>query len=417
MRAALLWTVVRGVFSTLYPVWLQRLIIAHSRHDLPCRGASTEHPTLFVDVTNIARHDAGTGIQRVVRSITGALILDPNGWTVQPIRYVDGAYRHSLWPSSDAEPGEVMDLRVGDVFLGLDLSFDAVRRQAAMLLARRRTGARIWFVMYDLLPVSDPGFFSSKVVARFDRWLIATARVADGYACISQATAADLRMIMCKRFRIDRAPIISVIPMGVDPTPAGSPERHRAHVRDAGGPSVLAVGTIEPRKGYSDVLDAFDLLWARGHNVSLAIVGSPGWKTGTLQRRIKRHPEFGRRLSWSATTDDTNLVAMYEDATLLIAASYREGFGLPILEATQRSCAVLARDIPVFRENAHLGLRYFPADAGADELAASILSALDCQTSPATANVLPSLASWPDTAKALIGLLEKDRHQPMQIAS
>ena len=39
------------------------------------------------------------------------------------------------------------------------------------------------------------------------------------------------------------------------------------------------VGTIEPRKGHSQSLDAFELLWSKGAPQRLVIVGKPGWMT------------------------------------------------------------------------------------------------------------------------------------------
>ena len=38
------------------------------------------------------------------------------------------------------------------------------------------------------------------------------------------------------------------------------------------------VGTVEPRKGYLQTIDAFSRLWADGIDVNLVIVGTEGWK-------------------------------------------------------------------------------------------------------------------------------------------
>ena len=46
----------------------------------------------------------------------------------------------------------------------------------------------------------------------------------------------------------------------------------------------------------------------------------------------------------------------------LIAASYGEGFGLPLIEAAQHKLPNIARDIPVFREVAGDHAFYFDAD-------------------------------------------------------
>lgn len=60
-------------------------------------------------------------------------------------------------------------------------------------------------------------------------------------------------------------------------------------------------------------------------------------------KRLRNHPEFVRRLSAS--------VKVYAEGACLIAASYGECFGLPLIEAVQRhKLPIIARDNPIFRE-------------------------------------------------------------------
>ena len=75
----------------------------------------------------------------------------------------------------------------------------------------------------------------------------------------------------------------------------------------AARPSFLMVGTIEPRKGHLQVLDAFDQLWSQGVDVNLIIAGAEGWQhlpqdmrrtIPQIVARLRSHPERGRRLFW-----------------------------------------------------------------------------------------------------------------------
>ena len=115
-------------------------------------------------------------------------------------------------------------------------------------------------------------------------------------------------------------------------------------------PHFLMVGTLEPRKGHRIALDAFDKLWAEGVDAALTIVGKTGWGIDHLVERIKHHPELGKRLVWHESVDDAELSRLYSSCDALIAASFAEGFGLPIVEAGHFGKPVLASDIPVFRE-------------------------------------------------------------------
>ena len=110
------------------------------------------------------------------------------------------------------------------------------------------------------------------------------------------------------------------------------------------------VGTLEPRKGHRIALDAFEALWADGLDVCLVIAGKHGWGVDHLAEAIRTHREFGKRLFWHERVDDAGLAQLYSDCDGLIAASFAEGFGLPIVEAGYFGKPVIASDIPVFRE-------------------------------------------------------------------
>jgi glycosyltransferase involved in cell wall biosynthesis len=119
------------------------------------------------------------------------------------------------------------------------------------------------------------------------------------------------------------------------------------------------VGTIEPRKGYAQALSAFERLWSAGVDVRLALVGKQGWMVDGLVKRMVRHPELGKRLFWLKGISDAYLEEVYAASTCLLAPSEAEGFGLPLIEAARHKLAILARDIPVFREVAGEHAAYF----------------------------------------------------------
>ncbi len=136
----------------------------------------------------------------------------------------------------------------------------------------------------------------------------------------------------------------------------------------ASRPTFLMVGTVEPRKGYLQAIAALDVLWGRGLDVNLVIVGGEGWKPlpqhhrrtiPEIVGRLRQHPEAGERLFWLQGISDEYLERIYAASTCLIAASEDEGFGLPLIEAARHAIPILARDIPVFREVAGGHASYF----------------------------------------------------------
>ncbi|MDC6657870.1 glycosyltransferase, partial [Leclercia adecarboxylata] len=104
-------------------------------------------------------------------------------------------------------------------------------------------------------------------------------------------------------------------------------------------PSILMVGTLEPRKGYTQALAAFTELWNEGVELNLVIVGREGWRDlpdeqrrdiPELIRQLRHHPEREQRLFWLDGISDEFLEKIYAAADGLLAASLDEGFGLPL---------------------------------------------------------------------------------------
>jgi glycosyltransferase involved in cell wall biosynthesis len=408
----LFWTLVRWLRPFITPTWLERWRVKSARKPRyrPPVTSPLESRRILVDLTTIARHDARTGIQRVVRSIATQMCRNPGTWTIQPIRHDATGYRLVSWPiDTFADQGPLLP-QAGDVFLGLDLSLDAIRKNARHLLRFKQQGMQFWFVVYDLLPIHSPQYFSAKLVVRFHWWFTTVAKLADGFICISQHIADELHATLLGRFGLTKGVHVRVIPMGFDietTTPATRAVMFPPWPIDLKQSLVLAVGTLEPRKGYGELLDAFELLWARGSNITFIIVGVLGWKTETLQRRIMEHRLFRRQLYWLKLLDDAGLELLYARADAVVAASYAEGYGLPVLEAIARGCPVLARDIPAFRIHAERGLHYFPSHATAAQIAEALDGLLDKAASSERVPARQPLPTWRDASDALLSILSR----------
>ncbi|MDN8913045.1 hypothetical protein Q0P10_14170, partial [Staphylococcus aureus] len=78
---------------------------------------------------------------------------------------------------------------------------------------------------------------------------------------------------------------------------------------------------------------AFEVLWGRGSEKILVLVGRLGWLVDGLHNAILTHPEFGRRLIWLDDVDDASLIEAFQLSEGVIVGSFAEGFGLPLIEA------------------------------------------------------------------------------------
>ena len=333
---------------------------------------------LLLDVSTIVHLDVATGIQRVVRALVADFMQrPPEGIEVALVQGGGRApgYRHArryeavVTGSNDfathhADEEMPLAIRPGDVFLGIDLAHAVVSANRPLYEHWRRLGAQVHFVVYDLLPVLMPENFRDISDSLHSRWLHDIAH-GDGLLCISRSVADEALAWLDEHGPERQRPLsIGWFHLGADlhasrPSTGLPPDSQSTLEKISEEPAFLMVGTMEPRKGHRQVLEAFERLWSAGVQANLVIVGRMGWGTEELCARLKTHPEAGRRLHWLREISDEFLDCIYRACSALIAASLGEGFGLPIVEARLHGMATIARDIPVFREIADERTAFF----------------------------------------------------------
>lgn len=342
-------------------------------------------PTIFVDVSVILKRDSGTGIQRVVRALYRELLdSEIEGYSIRPVfatRY--RGYRrldpHFLDHSLQARKaiGKVK-IQPGDIFLGLDLAAHVIPRHKRQLAGWKEQGLKIYLVVYDLLPLTRPEWFNPKLCGNFRKWKNFLEHHADGAICISRHVRNELARLLDRAPHLSDGLTLSTIRLGADirsslPSAGISAEQSSLLDRISSLKSILMVGTIEPRKGHEEALSAFEAIWKStgGSDMALVIVGKPGWKTEPFQARLRAHSEQGSKLFWVADASDELLERLYDASEGVLAASFDEGFGLPVIEAAHHGKKILARDIRVFREIAPPWTHFFE---GPNELSEAILA-------------------------------------------
>lgn len=154
----------------------------------------------------------------------------------------------------------------------------------------------------------------------------------------------------------------------------------------------ISVGTIEPRKNLSYILDSFDKIWENNQNTTLCIIGKYGWKSKHIIKRIKEHNNYNKRLFWLTDICDQELQYCYKQAKATISASIIEGFGLPVIESLMLGTPVLASDIPIYREICENNCKYFSL-THPEELTFAIKQILDSNS--LYESIIPTYFSWP----------------------
>jgi glycosyltransferase involved in cell wall biosynthesis len=208
---------------------------------------------------------------------------------------------------------------------------------------------------------------------RLNRWYLNAAlplycRRADAIICVSEHSKADLVRV----WGIDPAKI-HVVYEAADAHFQPASQEHINAVRGRYGlPQryLLTVGTIEPRKNLSRLLDALAVLRQQGQDVHLVIVGRLGWLYRDFLAKLERF-EHRDAVIRPGYVPDADLPAVYSGATATVLASIYEGFGLPILESMACGVPVVSSRAASLPEFGGEVARYFdPRDV--DEMAAVI---------------------------------------------
>lgn len=387
--------------------------------------------TIFIDVTSTCHNNLKTGIERVARSLLLQLITKPpKGTRVEPVylsnkghfwdyRYARKYTLELLECPNEWISDDVIEAQSGDILLAVDLSGSLVvdAEKAGVYKQLKNIGVNIVFTVYDLLPIKCSNMFPPNAEILFSSWLSSVCRISNNVVCISKAVADELIDWQSENIPTPIRPLkIDWFHLGADirklaPT-KGILNNLEAQLKIfKSKPTFLMVGTIEPRKGHLQTIAAFEQLWHEGVDVNLVIVGNEGW-LGTpneyrrtipsIIKKIRQHPELEKRLFWLTGVGDEHLEKLYLDSTCLIAASFGEGFGLPLIEAAQYGLPIIAREIPIFREVAGEYAFYFSGKSP-KTLAEAIIDWLDLHKIGQNPNSdkLPWL-TWEESARSLL---------------
>ena len=116
---------------------------------------------------------------------------------------------------------------------------------------------------------------------------------------------------------------------------------------------------FNPHTSKEDLVLSVGRAWDKGKNVALLTQSShttPVWVVGEERhpdpafRDVRQEPERGRGVRFIGPQGERQLRQLLSRASMYAATSQYEPFGLAPVEAALSRCAVIANDIPIFRE-------------------------------------------------------------------
>ncbi|MGH3853627.1 MAG: glycosyltransferase family 4 protein [Pseudonocardiaceae bacterium] len=287
---------------------------------------------------------------------------------------------------------------------------DAVHAPTPLAPPGPRRGCELVVTVHDTVPWTHPDGLTRRGVGWHRRMIGRAARRADALVVPTAAVAEDLpRRVPCQSQ-------VHVVGEGVTAAVTRLPDHAAGIATRLGLPPryVLAVGTLEPRKGIGTLLAA--LAAPHAPDLPVVLAGQPGWgrvDPAALARRCGLDPA---RVHPLGRLTDQELAVVLHGAAVLAAPSLAEGFGLPVLEAMAAGVPVVHSDAPALVEVAG-GAGVTVPRGDADALAAALRAVV---SDPGTARAMSAAGrrqaerfSWERTARRVWGVhleLRRERH-------
>ena len=201
--------------------------------------------------------------------------------------------------------------------------------------------ARVHVMIHDTIPLDYPEVQRPQTVTDFNRQLRVVSEEADRVIAVSKVTSDSLTPHLQRHGRVP--PIIVAHP-GIDPVMPRYAEIPPD--LDLSRPYFVTVGTIEPRKYHSLLLEVWESLDAEERPL-LLICGNRGWLNQTVFEALDRGvPDVIEVPDLS----DSALAAVVHGSKGMLFPSIAEGFGMPPIEAAALGTPVVCADLPVYRE-------------------------------------------------------------------
>ena len=242
--------------------------------------------------------------------------------------------------------------------------------------------------IHDMIHEKFPHFFPKKdLTIEYKKNAI---KKADRIICVSNNTKEDL----INTYKIDERKVFTVH-HGI------SLKKNDSYkIKSKKPPFILYVGTRNAHKNFKILLNAFCESDKINKNFNLVLFGGGPLTREELELINKYRIQRNKIQIFGG--DDNELIELYKNASAYVITSLYEGFGMPILEAMNNFCPVIASNKSSIPEVASFAAEYFdPENVG--ELKEVLLNVLfnDLKLKEMINNGLTRAKefSWEKTAK------------------
>ncbi|WP_323749512.1 glycosyltransferase family 1 protein [Curtobacterium sp. VKM Ac-1393] len=305
--------------------------------------------TVLVDGTAVPRELGGVG--RYVEGVVSHL-TDPALDVHLVVRPVHAAHFRAVAPHATVHTAPAWTDRVPLRFLWEQTGLPALGRRlgAKVLHSPHYTFPFGWrggsvVTLHDATFFSNPEWHSRVKRTFFTWWSRRSLRTRPVVIVPSAATATEAARVV-SGIRAD----VRVAPLGVDravfhePSTAEVEDARIAATLPEGAPWIAFLGTIEPRKNVTALLDAYATVRASRAAAGadtpwLVLSGARGWDESAVARLDALQPDDHVIEAGYLPLED--LSGYLGGAEFVVYPSLGEGFGLPVVEAMASGACVL----------------------------------------------------------------------------
>lgn len=311
---------------------------------------------LYFDVTKSIGQNHYSGLRRLNSCLGGAFSMLPD------LKYVECRWSYVRCAYVECGTGRRILSEPEACFLTPEVF--ALRERPFSKVWLSRFEGKSASIFYDCIPYRHPQFTWPKSVRRFRPWF-------EGLS--SYGTLLYISSAVRKEAERVGTELGVFLPAGME-IPLGANFQADRIIRTEAAserePILLSTGIIEPRKGYSELIDAAEALWDRGVRFQLVILGRINPHFGRpIAERMEKLKSEGKSIQLETSAGDDRLAYWLKRAALVVQPSLAEGFGLPVYEALWAGCPVLCSRQPCLEYIAgEKGVRLLPeVTAGALE--------------------------------------------------
>jgi glycosyltransferase involved in cell wall biosynthesis len=310
--------------------------------------------TIYCDVSGIFDVPFLDGTRRVGKYFVQNLLnLNDANYRVIPVvwdgkTYVDKRKTHKVFGLFSSRRFEWNPRENDLLFIQ---TMEAVSQIGPSKLRQISKRVKVVTFIHDILPIREPNWFTNRMANTFVHNLESALEASQSLVVSSKVVEGDLRALTASSDNRTRIPAIARVNIASVAQKFASKQRIPKVIMPEAPLVILLISTIEPRKGYDELVSAATQAILEGANLKFVIVGRLGWVSDSFRADFTNFVQaFNGRIQWHENATDQEVSDFVEEADIFLSPTRGEGFGIPVTEALISGLPALVRGIPVYRE-------------------------------------------------------------------